>query len=721
MAGESGTGEELEALPIPASETIDRYESEYADLEHGRSSVSDQIQRAKEDVKKLSRQIEALQQSGPVPTDTDLERARKRREEGWALVRRAWLDGDRVADLEREFDPDHDLAEAYELSVIRADDAVDHIRGDADRVAQYENLLRQRDEVEKDVNAWERQRKEFDTRRAKLDKSWHREWHFLTHVPRPPKEMRPWVQAQARLVEQARQIRVAAHEITRTEELMQDRRSQLVDCLKRVEIPMPESTKKLEDLLDHCESAISTASEIRQRRQHLETAIADLKTNRYQAIQKRTDARTALEKWRSQWEPAVSVLGLTQEDTPSQANVMLDRLQDLFDKLEGGENLRIRIDGIRQDANQFQADVEAMVKQVAPELVGLAASQAASQLVTRLNQAREDKAASEKLRAQEKEKQGDLREAKATIKEMKSQLDDLCREASCAMDGLGEVEEQSVRKRNLQTDLQRLEQQLLSLGDGLTIDEIIQEADGVEQKELPTRLLEVENAIGELDRRRSRLDQAIGREETVLEDMDGNAMAAEAEEKAQSLLSEIQDCVDRFVRLRLASTFLHQQIERHREQNQDPVLRRAGETFARLTLGSFANLQTDFDDRDDPVLVGIRPSGEIVSVAGMSDGTLDQLYLSLRLASLEHTLEQNEPIPLIVDDVLINFDDSRAKAALEVLAEVSRKTQVICFTHHARLMALAEEALDDGVLHVHSLGTVLNQERRSVGEHHEAS
>ncbi len=45
-----------------------------------------------------------------------------------------------------------------------------------------------------------------------------------------------------------------------------------------------------------------------------------------------------------------------------------------------------------------------------------------------------------------------------------------------------------------------------------------------------------------------------------------------------------------------------------------------------------------------------------------------------------------------------------AVSALAVLAELSRKTQVICFTHHARLVALAEDAVDGGVLHVHSLG-----------------
>ena len=48
----------------------------------------------------------------------------------------------------------------------------------------------------------------------------------------------------------------------------------------------------------------------------------------------------------------------------------------------------------------------------------------------------------------------------------------------------------------------------------------------------------------------------------------------------------------------------------------------------------------------------------------MSDGTADQLYLALRLASLETYLDDHEPIPLVVDDILVNFDDARALAAL---------------------------------------------------------
>jgi uncharacterized protein YhaN len=77
----------------------------------------------------------------------------------------------------------------------------------------------------------------------------------------------------------------------------------------------------------------------------------------------------------------------------------------------------------------------------------------------------------------------------------------------------------------------------------------------------------------------------------------------------------------------------------------------------------------------------------------MSSGTRDQLYLALRLASLEKYMESAEPMPFIVDDILVHFDDERSRATLGVLAELARKTQIILFTHHRRLVEQAQ-ALD---------------------------
>jgi uncharacterized protein YhaN len=137
---------------------------------------------------------------------------------------------------------------------------------------------------------------------------------------------------------------------------------------------------------------------------------------------------------------------------------------------------------------------------------------------------------------------------------------------------------------------------------------------------------------------------------------------------------------------------------------EDPVLRRSSELFRRLTLRSFEELRADVDERGENVLVGVRGDGsEPVSLAGMSDGTCDQLYLALRLASLENYLRENEPVPFVIDDILISFDDRRSSAALEILGELARSTQVLFFTHHEHLIELAESCLKSDELFVHRL------------------
>ncbi|MFP4049758.1 MAG: ATP-binding protein, partial [Desulfovermiculus sp.] len=183
--------------------------------------------------------------------------------------------------------------------------------------------------------------------------------------------------------------------------------------------------------------------------------------------------------------------------------------------------------------------------------------------------------------------------------------------------------------------------------------------------------------------------------------MDGSDQAAQKAEEAQQELASIRRQAERFTRLRLASLVLEEAIERYRTENQDPVLALAGQYFRELTLGSFSSLRTDVDDRGEQVIVGLRGDADRVQVQGMSDGTRDQLYLALRLASLEYRLEKSEPMPFIVDDILVNFDEERTRAALQAMARLGEKNQVLVFSHH-RQVADAVRELNLG--QVHELG-----------------
>jgi uncharacterized protein YhaN len=205
---------------------------------------------------------------------------------------------------------------------------------------------------------------------------------------------------------------------------------------------------------------------------------------------------------------------------------------------------------------------------------------------------------------------------------------------------------------------------------------------------------ELERVSTELKDSQANRDTLRDQRQTVqneIQSKDGSATAAEASEEAQQQLATMVSGIEQYLRLQIAALILEQRIEEYRRKNQAPVLSRAGELFARLTLGSFANLRDELGDSGKPILLGVRPDDMEISVEEMSDGTRDQLYLALRLATLEQHLQKGEPIPFVVDDILIGFDDDRTKACLEVLAELALSTQVLLFTHHRRVLELSQK------------------------------
>jgi uncharacterized protein YhaN len=83
----------------------------------------------------------------------------------------------------------------------------------------------------------------------------------------------------------------------------------------------------------------------------------------------------------------------------------------------------------------------------------------------------------------------------------------------------------------------------------------------------------------------------------------------------------------------------------------------------------------------------------VVEVDAMSEGTTDQLFLALRLAAVEQSVAAGITLPFLADDLFVNFDDERAEAGFRVLAEVAKSTQVLFFTHHPHLVAIAKSVV----------------------------
>ena len=108
------------------------------------------------------------------------------------------------------------------------------------------------------------------------------------------------------------------------------------------------------------------------------------------------------------------------------------------------------------------------------------------------------------------------------------------------------------------------------------------------------------------------------------------------------------------------------------------ISQRAKELFGALTGGRYDRLTLD---ENLAVHAGAQSEDTLHSALWRSEGTVDQLYLALRLAVAE---ELTPKAPLILDDALVRFDDTRLKAALGILKQAAESKQVILFTCQSR-------------------------------------
>ena len=257
-------------------------------------------------------------------------------------------------------------------------------------------------------------------------------------------------------------------------------------------------------------------------------------------------------------------------------------------------------------------------------------------------------------------------------------------------------EEKSANVRTLAVELHNIEEQLINTGGG-SMDEINIEAASTDREAVNVELANIKSNMPNLIDNKTAVDQAVGELKNQLDGIDGGNKAAEAAEEAEVILTKIKEQARKYLKLTLALKVLEQEIECYRKKNESPLLAKASQYYMKLTLGSFAGLTISYEG-EQPAIVGVRPDNRHTEVNEMSDGSRDQLYLSLRLAALSIYLEASEPMPFIVDDILIKFDDDRARATLEILSEISNKTQVLFFTHQARHVDIAK-TIDNTFIH----------------------
>ncbi len=705
----SGSLDELERLTIPSVETIDVFETKFETVERSIQTFENEIKNFQTDLSDTVKRTEELKLNFSIPTEADLKSAREKRDNDWRVIfnvlNQPPVTEHRTNEFLKQYPEAKDLCADFENSIVHADEIGDRLRREADRVATLAKLISDKSDIEKKIASLKNEQKAHENKREDIVLKWNRQWLPAGIAPASPKEMRMWAAKSRDMASRYAELRSRKTRTISQQKTIDNLKIKLSQVFASIAEPLPDAFEALGELVKRGRQIIEREKNLLERREKLENEKHQKTTLLAELFLRAQVNEKKLAQWQKGWEQAIAPLGLDGKALPAHAGALMEELKTLFDALKEADVLQKRIDGIDRDAAAFKARVDELVSNVARDIVDHPADKAAVEINRRLKKSRTAYSKMQTLENQINRENIRFRQLSKNMTDIEAFLKTMCEEAGCKdYKELSEAENRSAKRRELESDLKTVETQLRQLSAGDSIEYFISKSLAAEPDSIESKIKSLSESIDILTKEKSLLDQTIGSEQTELKKMDGSAHAASIAEETQILLGGLEENIEDYARLKISDAVLNLAIERFRDKNQSPVLQKASSFFSRITCGSFEGIRAEFDDSGNPVIAGFRRSGkEIITVDGMSEGTADQLYLSLRLAGLEEYLGKNDPIPFIVDDILIKFDDIRAIATLNALAGLSEKTQIIFFTHHRHLLDLAEKHIDPSILISHTL------------------
>lgn len=625
---------ELESLTLPSRSTIAVHARGFA----SHADEAGRLHRLRAALQEQHVQLEAelvlLRREGGVPDERELAACRAERDTLWRQLRR------------RLFDPSSDgpgetvnpeLGDRFESSLRAADQLADRLRSEADRVAQAAQLAARSVRLERERLEQERAERIHAEAGRSVEAAWRADWPVALGEPGAPEVRGEWREGFERLMDVFAERGRVESELADEEVRRREARS-LLEGLLGPEAASAE--ERLEPLVERAELERQHRIAARDRARDRQRARESAEQQLARAVADREQAVERLERWRAAWHDELSEVGLSPTLQPREAGVQIQKLHSLLGRRT---ELRHRVEAMRRDARDFERDCLQLAAVVQPEFAELAPSQAALRLKRALDQSRD----------------------RAT------RTDELERKLAEARDRLAVVDH------------------------AIASGEVERERTGglVDPAELAATLESLDARQAEQQRERSARSGELGEQRKALRDMDGRTRIAELAEQAASHLATVPADVRRYADLRLARRILEAEIEAYRRQNQGPILEKAGAFFSALTLAAYRGVLADEGEDGRMRLVALRADDREVRVEGLSAGTRDQLFLALRLAAIADSVERSEPMPLVADDVLVDFDEDRSRAALDVLADFGKRTQVLLFTHHRHV---AEQAASLG-------------------------
>jgi len=274
-------------------------------------------------------------------------------------------------------------------------------------------------------------------------------------------------------------------------------------------------------------------------------------------------------------------------------------------------------------------------------------------------------------------------------------IDKLTRMHSAKLAELGcESEEQLLEMLELKQEHEKLQKQLAEfneriravIGGAIPYEGIARLLDGAGADDLEKRWDAIQQRTQQAVARVAQLHQRQGELSQEMKSLAGDSRLAEAKLELVCLENQLKACARHWQTLAATTNLLDKVCEVYETERQPETLREASAFLSQLTEGKYVRVWTPLGKNQLRI---DNATGQALPLEVLSRGTREAVFISLRLSLAAAYARRGVTLPLVLDDVLVNFDTVRAESAAKVLRDFATLGhQVVMFTCHEHIMRI---------------------------------
>jgi len=207
--------------------------------------------------------------------------------------------------------------------------------------------------------------------------------------------------------------------------------------------------------------------------------------------------------------------------------------------------------------------------------------------------------------------------------------------------------------------------------------------------------------LGELQKQQGQLSGNIER-------LAADDALREAQERIETHRERMRQMALRYATHRLAAELLREVHHRSVAEAYGPLLQDATDAFRQITDGAYEAIDTHENVAEGGFTVTPADAQATQTPEVLSRATEEQLFLAVRLSRIRRI---DPPLPVVIDDSLVNFDPAGRRAALAVIRELVRTHQVFLLTCHPEMTRLAAQTVADAQVWQLEAGKMSRTER----------